>query len=165
MTKQIILAVLLAGSALAASIVNPNPVAGTFDKLWLTQADIHVAADYIQAVFVPYDGTDIIGSRPRTFNLEKLAAKQTGDAQLKAVMALLKSSVAEYAGNTSGIAFVSVRAPQPNLPVRVLVQFNDGKMWEETDAFKRCATDQQFAAVFLSVMGELARQAGYQVTQ
>lgn len=164
--KHILAALLLTVSAVSAqTIVNPSPASGTFDKMWVQSADINFSVGYLQAKFVAYDGQNILGNNARHLQLDGLAGKQAADATLKARLETLTAYLGGIASNTSGVNFITVKAPEPGLPVRVLVQFNDGKGWDEADCFTRAARDQQFASVFFSTMTELARQAGLTVTQ
>lgn len=167
--KTLILAVLIgAASVHAQTIVNPNPPAtSSFSKLWVTSVNLHFVFGtndgMLQARLAPYDGNFILATGVKVLSLNALKASCQSDTNLAAMVESVSAELVRQSGYSSTPMWVQVMAPDPSEPVRALVSFSDGKMYEIANCYQLASRDPQFAGVFVSAMTEIARQAGLPV--
>jgi hypothetical protein len=148
-----------------ATILNPTPVTpSTFAGMWVQHLAIVLPTDekpkgVINANLLPYDGSNLLvlgGKRA-------VAPLPTQDASTNAMLTSLKAELARLSGNTTDPLTITVSAQDPSKPVRASIRFADKKVHNIADCFALAATDQSFAGVFVSAMGEIARLAGLEI--
>ena len=140
-----------------AQIINPTPVTtGTFGGMWVTSLQLFLdGKDFIQANFLPYDGTHMLATGGTRLN-QKIAP---------ADFAALATEAKRQANKTADIKFLQLHGNDPAKPVVARAFFTDGTMHSIPDCFGLCATDPTFAQVFLGTMAQVATLAGLTVTQ
>ena len=151
-------------------INNPTPItAQPFNGMWITHVGIFFPTTknpkgLITGEVAPYDGTHLLRTGSKKFNVTNLPVKLTTDTQLNTVLNLLKAEVQQKANKTAAVTYVTVNALDPAKAVLAQAGFVDGTSYIIKDCFTLAGTDAVFANVFTTVMGEIAIQAGLTVS-
>jgi len=143
-------------------IPNPNPVsAAPFAGMWVTSCIlVFPTPGRLLYAMKPYNGSDLLAAGGIERSIELAARISVQDQTLDATLAGLELELHRVSEKDTPLLALEVIAPYPDKPVVAIARFADGSSFTIDDCFARAGEDPTFAAVFMGVMGELARQAG-----
>ena len=150
-------------------INNPAPViASTFSGMWVTNLQVifptSAKKGILQANLLPYDGTHLLAAGGKRAFVNDIVAARSTDSVLDGVLTSLVAEVQRQSSKTSAPQIIQVNAQDPTGKVSAQVIFEGHSVYRIADCYALCATDEIFAGVFLSMMGEVARLAGLTIS-
>ena len=152
-------------------ILNPTPINPTsFNNMFVANMLLTLPTDISNgqmfATILPYNGEHLLATGGKRLTILNLKDSMEKDASLATMVTNIVAEAKRQANSTSTVSRISVYAPDPTIPVRVVVQFEDTpKPFMINDCFTLASTDAQFGTIFLSAMAEVATRAGLSVNQ
>lgn len=158
-------------------IQNPTPITtGTFNGMWISNIRLKMpdlvftdpvfpqSRGSFTATLLPYDGNHILASNIVRVTIPDLKAKRSADYGFDAIITSIIAEAKRQSGQPNDPVSVIVYAPDPTKLVSASFEFPNKITHMVKDCYALCSTDSTFASVFISVMGEVAKQAGLPVS-
>jgi hypothetical protein len=145
--------------------------------MWISKLHLSLVNDwhgFLMAKLLPYDGQYLLATGGKDVFIRDLQNVRKTDMTLDAVLTALDIEIQRQYGNefkkhlpnlegvtvpSPSLITLQVFADDPSKPVKANAFCDSGAIVTIEDCFALTATDQQFAQVFISTMGEIARQA------
>ncbi len=151
------------------NIINPNiEEEGEFTQMWITSLLLVIPNSdrplgSIVFTLSPFDGERILATSIKK-DVKNLVSLMESDVEFLASIKLLKDEVQSMSGTESPMIHLAGHSIDPTKPVVIVATFRDKTTFMIKDAFGLASSNQGFGITLQTIMAELARQAGLEVS-